>query len=273
MSRKKIFIISDATGQSGLHILRAAIVQFADAHAKMMVFHDIDTKPKLKKVLDQARADKALITFTFVKKEMRDYASEFCKKNHIVHHDILGPLINNLSAYLDQDPLETPTLLRKVDARYFKRIDAIEFTIGHDDGRGADRLHEADIVIVGLSRTSKTPTSFYLAQEGFKVANVPIVPGLPLPEELFKIDQHKIICLNIDPEVLQKVRKVRRSRWAGLDSSYSDPKNVFAEVEYIKELCKKNRNWTVVDTTNKSIEESAWEIIYNVFGDRHDELT
>ncbi len=265
---KKIFIISDATGQSGLNILRAARVQFEDASTKTMLYHDIDSRAKLKKVLDQAKSEKALIAFTFVKKEMRDYTSDYCVKNNIFHHDVLGPLITNLSSYLRMEPLETPTLLRKVDARYFRRIEAIEFTIGHDDGRGAERLSEADIVIVGLSRTSKTPTSFYLAQEGYKVANVPIVPGIPLPEELFEIDQHKIVCLNIEPEVLQKVRKVRQKH-SGLDDSYTDFKRIFAEVEFIQDLLKKNRNWKLIDTTNKSIEETAWEVIHHVFGEEH----
>ncbi|HEY6010065.1 MAG TPA: pyruvate, water dikinase regulatory protein [Nitrospirota bacterium] len=270
MHTKRIYIISDATGQSGLHILRAAIVQFERSRSKMMVFHDIDTKAGLKKILDQARADKALIAFTFVKKGMRDFASQYCLKNNIYHLDILGPLINNLSSYLEREPLETPTLLRKVDEQYFKRIDAIEYTLGHDDGRGAERLKEADIVLVGLSRTSKTPTSFYLAQEGYKVANVPIVPDIALPEELFEIDQHKIVCLNIDPEVLQKVRKVRQQH-SGLRPSYSDFKKVFAEVEYVRDLIRKHRDWIVIDTTNKSIEETAWEVIHHVFGDEHGE--
>lgn len=272
MTAKKIRIISDATGQSGLHILRAALVQFEHAHTKIMVFHDVDSKADLKKILEQARLDKALIAFTFVKKEMRDYASDFCLKNDMYHLDILGPLIHNLSAYLRLEPLETPTLLRKVDARYFKRIDAIEFAIGHDDGRGAERLHDADIVIVGLSRTSKTPTSFYLAQEGYKVANVPIVPGIPLPEELSKIDQHKVACLHVEPEVLQKVRTVRQKQ-SRLKPSYSDFRKIFAEVEYVRDLIKKHRNWKVIDTTNKSIEETAWEIIHAVFGDERDEYT
>jgi len=130
--------------------------------------------------------DKALIAFTFVRKEMRDYASAYCLKHTIYQLDILGPLINNLSAYLRLQPLETPTLLRKVDERYFKRIDAIEYTLGHDDGRGAERLKEADIVLVGLSRTSKTPTSFYLAQEGFKVANVPSFRKFPCRKSFSK---------------------------------------------------------------------------------------
>jgi regulator of PEP synthase PpsR (kinase-PPPase family) len=263
---KKIYILSDATGQSGLHIVRAAIVQFQQSRAKMMLFHDIDTTAGLKKVLDQAKAAKALIAFTFVKRDMRDFASMYCMKHDILHHDILGPLILNLSAYLKQEPLETPSLLRKVDERYFKRIDAIEYTLGHDDGRGAERLHEADIVLVGLSRTSKTPTSFYLAQEGYKVANVPIVPGIALPEELFEIDQHKVVCLNIDPDVLQKIRKVRQKN-SGLRPSYSDLRNVFAEVEYVWDLARKHRSWKVVDTTNKSVEETAWEIIHAVYGE------
>jgi regulator of PEP synthase PpsR (kinase-PPPase family) len=269
---KKIYILSDGTGQSGLHIVRAAIVQFERARTKMMLFHDIDTTAVLKKILDQAKAAKALIAFTFVKKEMRDYASMYCMKHEILHHDILGPLIFNLAAYLKQEPLETPSLLRRVDERYFKRIDAIEYTLGHDDGRGAERLHEADIVLVGLSRTSKTPTSFYLAQEGYKVANVPIVPGIALPEELFEIDQHKVVCLNIDPEVLHKIRKVRQKS-SKLRPSYSDLKNVFAEVEYVWDLARKHRSWKVVDTTNKSVEETAWEIIHAVFGEEHDEYS
>jgi len=263
---KKIYLLSDATGQSGLHIVRAAIVQFQQSRAKMMLFHDLDTTAALKKVLDQAKAAKALIAFTFVKKEMRDYASIYCMKHEILHHDILGPLIFNLSAFLKQEPLETPSLLRRVDERYFKRIDAIEYTLGHDDGRGAERLHEADIVLIGLSRTSKTPTSIYLAQEGYKVANVPIVPGIALPEELFEIDQHKVVCLNIDPDVLQKIRKVRQKN-SRLRPSYSDAKNVFAEVEYVWDLARKHRSWKVVDTTNKSVEETAWEIIHAVYGE------
>jgi regulator of PEP synthase PpsR (kinase-PPPase family) len=237
-----------------------------------MLFHDIDSTAKLKKVLDKARADKALVAFTFVKKEMRDYATAYCVKNKILHLDILGPLINNLASHLRLDPLETPSLLRKVDERYFKRIDAIEYTLGHDDGRDANRLADADIVIVGLSRTSKTPTSFFLAQEGYKVANVPIVPGIPLPDELFEIDQHKIVCLVIDPEVLQKIRRVRQEK-SSLPPGYSEFRKVFDECEYVLDLTRKHRIWKVVDTTNKSIEETAWEIIHHVFGDQHEEYS
>lgn len=268
MPRKKIFIISDATGQSGLHILRAAIVQFERANTKMRLFHNIDTEDALVEVLEQAKSAKALIAFTFVKKTMRDRTIAYCKKKNILHLDILGPIINTLSSYLSMSPLETPTLLRRMDERYFKRIDAIDYAIRHDDGRDASRLGDADIVIIGLSRTSKTPTSFYLAQEGYKVANIPIVPGIPLPEQLFKIDQNKVACLNMDPEVLQKIRKSRQKN-AGIESSYADFKKVFDEVEYVWELHKRNRNWKLIDTTSKSVEETAWEIIHHLYGNDH----
>jgi regulator of PEP synthase PpsR (kinase-PPPase family) len=270
MAAKHIFIISDATGQSDLHIVRAALVQFDQSKAKMSVYHDIDTKTGLKTVLDEARKAKALVAFTIVKKEMRDFANAYCLKHGVIHHDILGPLIFNLSDFLHLEPLETPSLLRKVDDRYFMRIDAIEFTLGHDDGRGVERLRDADLVIVGLSRSSKTPTSFYLAQQGYKVANVPVVPGIPLPGELDKIDQEKVVCLVIEPEVLQKVRQARQKR-TGVKSSYVDIRNIFSEVQHVDELIRKHRGWKVVDTTNKSIEETAWEIIHKVFGERHGE--
>ncbi len=268
---KKIFIVSDATGQSALHILRAALVQFKSARARMQLFHDIATKAALRKVLAEARDEEALLAYTFVKKEMRDQANEYCGKHGVPCLDILGPLINSLSAYFKREPLETPSLLRKVDESYFKRIDAIEYTLGHDDGRGAERLKEADIVIVGVSRSSKTPTSFFLAQEGYKVANVPIVPDIPLPDELFTIDQRKVVCLQIEPEVLQKVRAVRQKKF-GLQSSYTDLRKIFSECELIRELARKNQSWSVVDTTNKSVEETAWEIIHKVFGDEHHEV-
>ncbi len=270
MSIKTIYIISDATGQSGLHILRAALVQFEEARTKIMVYHDIDSRQGLRPLLDQAQEEKAMVAFTFVRKEMRDYASAACAKRKLIHLDILGPLIDNLSSYLRLEPLETPTLLRKADERYFKRIEAIEYTLAHDDGRDMARLGEADIVIIGLSRSSKTPTSFFLAQEGYKVANVPIIPDIPLPDELLAISQDKIVCLIIEPEVLQKIRQVRQKQ-SGLKPSYSDFKKVFAEVEYVRSLVRKHRQWKVIDTTNKSIEETTWEIIHYVFGDEHAE--
>ncbi len=262
---KKIYILSDATGQSGLDILKAALVQFENPQVKFTVFPKVESKTSISKILSQAKADHALVAFTLVKKGNREFITEYCVKNNIYHVDILGPLISNLSLYLKIEPLENPRLLRKVDERYFKRIEAIEFTINHDDGQRAQRLEEADIVILGLSRTSKTPTSFFLAQQGFKVANVPIVPNIPLPDEVFRIDQNKISCLVMEPDVLQKVRLARLGHYK-TDSSYTDLRTIYEETEYVEGLCRKHKLWKVINTTNRSVEETSREIIQAVFG-------
>lgn len=262
----KIFILSDGTGQSAIDIMRAALVQFKDQRVTFTVFSRVESREKVQEILRQAREKKAFVAFTFVKQSIRDYVHQYCVRYKLLHYDILGPVINGLSSYLGGSPLEEPTLLRKTDERYFQRIEAIEFSIVHDDGKSLERLDAADIIIVGLSRTSKTPTSFFLAQQGHKVVNIPITPPIPLPETLFETDQGKIICLKMQPEVLQKVRIARLHHVRAADNSYIDLKKIYDETEYVEELLKKHRQWKVVDTTNKSVEETAREIIEYVIG-------
>lgn len=262
---KKIFILSDATGQSAMDILRAVLVQFQNPQVKFTVYPKIDSKEKLKNVLEQALDECGFVAYTLVRKELRDYVKQFCRKSCISCFDIIGPPIHLLSKFLGQDSLENPTLLRKVDEKYFKRIEAIEFTLNHDDGKSAQEIFAADIVLIGLSRTSKTPTSFFLAQQGFKVLNIPIIPPIPLPKELYETDNNNIICLTMNPEVLQKVR-LARMRHYHASSDYTDLKKIFEEVEHVYSLCEKNRKWRIVDTTNKSVEETSREIISLLYG-------
>jgi regulator of PEP synthase PpsR (kinase-PPPase family) len=262
----KIFILSDGTGQSAIDIMRAALVQFRDHRVTFTVFSRVGSRDKVQEILIQAREKRAFVAFTFVKQSIRDFVHQYCVRYKILHYDILGPVIRGLSSYLGGASLEEPTLLRKTDERYFQRIEAIEFSIVHDDGKSLERLEAADIVIVGLSRTSKTPTSFFLAQQGYKVVNIPITPPLPLPDTLFETDQGKIVCLMMQPEVLQKVRIARLHHVRAVDNSYIDLKKIYDEIEYVEELLRKHRQWKVVDTTNKSVEETAREIIEYVIG-------
>ncbi len=248
-----------------MDILRAALVQFENPQIKFTVYPKIDSKDKLKNILEQARDECGFVAYTLVRKELRDFIRKFCKKNCVSYYDIIGPPIETLSEFFGQRPLENPTLLRKVDEKYFKRIEAIEFTLGHDDGKSVQGIFSADIVLVGLSRTSKTPTSFFLAQQGFKVINIPIVPHIPFPKELYEIDQNKVICLTMNPEVLQKVRLARMRHYI-TSSSYTDIRKIFEEVEFVYSLCDKNRKWKIVDTTNKSVEETSREIISLMYG-------
>lgn len=262
---KKIFILSDATGQSAMDILRASLVQFENPQIKFTVYPKLDSKEKLKTILEQAREEDGFVAYTLVRKELRDYINRFCKKNCLAYYDIIGPPIASLTKFLGLPAMENPTLLRKVDEKYFKRIEAIEFTLSHDDGKSTQGIFSADIVLVGLSRTSKTPTSFFLAQQGFKVINIPIVPSIALPKEIYQADQTKIICLTMNPEVLQKVRLSRMKHYH-TDSSYTDIRKIFEEVEDVYSLCAKNRKWKIVDTTNKSVEETSREIISLLYG-------
>lgn len=262
---ERIYIISDGTGQSAMSMMRAALLQFDKPDVKFTVYSMIDREDQLVSILDNAKVDDSFIAHTMATKSFRKIIRKYCKDNDLKSVDLLGPPLEYLEVYLGKPQLERPGMLRKVDEKYFKRIEAMEFTLTHDDGKSMKGIHEADLVILGLSRTSKTPTSFFLAQQGFKVINIPLVPEIPIQEEVFTIEQHKVVLLVMDPEVLQKVRSARLRHYK-TTSKYNNINNIFAEVEFCYELVRKNRKWSMVDTTNKSIEETAREILLTVYG-------
>jgi len=262
---KRVYIISDSTGQSAVNIMRAVMLQFEDPNVKFTIYSRVETLEKLKSVLEAAKVDEGFIAFTIVKADLRAFVHEYCHQHSMLHFDILGPPLKKMTEYLGFSPHENAGALRKTDEKYFKRIDAIEFTIQHDDGKVTQKLDKADIVILGLSRTSKTPTSFFLAQQGFKVVNIPLVPEIPIPEDVYDVDQKKVVLLIMDPEVLQKVRSARLKHYR-TRSNYNDIKKIFEEVEFCYDLIRRNRKWHIIDTTNKSIEETSREIIHAVYG-------
>lgn len=262
---KKIYIVSDGTGHSAINILRACLIQFDEHNARLSIYSKIDSEEKIINVVNKISREDSFVAFTMAKKSLRQLMHEVCHSRGIPHHDILGPPVEKLQNFLGKIPKENPNLLRKVDSKYFKRIEAVEFCINHDDGKSLKRIDEADIILLGLSRTSKTPTSFFLGQQGFKVINIPIVPEVELPKEIFEVDQNKVVCLIMEPEVLQKVRLARLKHYK-TSSRYTDLKKIFEEVEMVYDLVSRNRSWHVVDTTNKSVEETAREIILKVYG-------
>jgi regulator of PEP synthase PpsR (kinase-PPPase family) len=261
----RIYIVSDGTGQSAMSIMRAALLQFGKPDVKFTVYSMIDREDQLVSILNNAKIDSSFVAYTMVTREYRKLIKRYCDENGLMSVDLIGPPLDQLEGYLGKGQLEQPGLLRKVDEKYFKRIEAMEFTLTHDDGKTVKGIQEADLVILGLSRTSKTPTSFFLAQQGFKVVNIPLVPEIAIPEEVYSIEQHKIVLLVMDPEVLQKVRSARLRHYK-TTSNYNNLPKIFAEVEFCYELIRKNRKWSMIDTTNKSIEETAREIIHTVYG-------
>jgi len=241
------------------------MIQFDVPASSLQVFSKMENPERIKGILDQAREAGAFVFFTIAKQDIRTLVHETCEQQRLMHHDILGPPIEKLAQYLGSPPKEDANLLRRVDSKYFERIDAIEFTMKYDDGQDVNRVFEADVIILGLSRTSKTPTSYYLAQQGYKVVNIPLTLETPIPAEVYKVDQNRIVCLTMDAEVLQKVRNARVKHYR-TRSNYTDLMRIFNEMEMVHELIRKNRLWHKVDTTNKSVEETAREIIGMAFG-------
>jgi len=256
-----LFIMSDGTGETADLIIKAALVQYTSIDLRIIRYKNVRTEPQVTAIFEEAREKKGVVVYTMVTKPLRDFVEKAAQSAMVPAVDLLGPLLSLLSQFLTQNQKGEPGLFHQVNESYFKRIEAIEFTVKHDDGRFPDNLEMADIILVGLSRTSKTPLSIYLSYKGLKVANVPVVRGIPLPERLFQTDQRKIVGLIIEPEALVRIRRERLLKM-GEDphSSYADPLHVQEEIDYCKGLFRQHRRWPVFDVTNKALEETAAEI-------------
>jgi [pyruvate, water dikinase]-phosphate phosphotransferase / [pyruvate, water dikinase] kinase len=264
MSREggTIIVVSDGTGETAATIIRAALVQFSDRQVNLVRCKNVRTQEQVEAIIEEARTRNAAVVYTVVNKSLRDCIQDTCDRGGVPHLDLFGPLLGMLSHYFVADKKQmTPGLLRAVDEKYFRRIDAIEYTVKHDDGKELSGLSKADIILVGISRTSKTPLSVFLSHKGWKVANVPIVLGVPPPKELFEVDQKKVVALTIDLEKLARIRANRLQKLGqDLTSDYASDMHISRELEYANELYSKNRRWPVFDVTEKALEETATEI-------------
>lgn len=263
-----VFILSDGTGITGEKVVRAAFRQFKGHLVHLKVFPHVTEVQDLNALFRKARHVGALVVTTLVTSDMRVAAEKMATDMNIRHLDLLGHLIHELEGFLDQESVGVPGTLHTADDSYFRRIEAVEFTVKLDDGKVPKMLHQADLILVGVSRTSKTPLSTFLAHKGLKVANVPIVLDRPPPSELFEVDQGRIFALTIDPSVL---REIRASRLATLrmapTTNYGDQDYILAEIEYADDLYLGNPDWPVLDVTNRAIEETAARIL-RIFQDR-----
>jgi regulator of PEP synthase PpsR (kinase-PPPase family) len=264
MNKKmKIIVISDGTGSTATGISKAALAQFKDCNVYFTRYKNVRTKEQIDAIFTEAAIHHDMIIHTIVSGELREHIAEVARKKHVRSLDLMGPVITALSNFFDQEPLSEPGLLHQVNEEYFNRVAAMEFTLNHDDGKNLNSLHLADVILVGISRTSKTPLSIFLSLHGIKVVNVPIIPGAPLPEELFQVDQRKIIALTIDPHALTEIRQNRLSRLGAAKHTgdYADDGKVMDELEWSTKLFKENKRWPVFNVTNKALEETAADIM------------
>ena len=270
MERQPIYVLSGGSGETAQRMVQAALTQFAKGESSALVrrFQNVRSQVDFDRILQMAAEKRAILVHTTVSREMRDYIELRCAELRLTHVDLFGNLLDTMSLYLRERPEEQAGSFHAVDDKYFRRIEAIEFALKFDDGIDMTGLPAADIVLVGISRTSKTPLSMYLAMEGFKVMNVPLVPGVPMPPELKDIPQGRIVGLTIQPDRLQEIRAYRLQRLGatGTADSYSDLGRILDELAYADGIFKLHRRWPVLDVTGRSIEETAGLVLDRVLG-------
>ncbi len=258
---KPIFVVSDATAETAERTVRAALVQFRGLDPALRIFSMVRRDERLTEIAELAASAGALVVYTIVNTDQRELLWRRCEELGVERVDLIAPLMTTLGNFLGGAPAGVPGLPRLNDD-YFRRIEAVEFAVKHDDGQSLGRLAEAEIVLVGVSRTSKTPLSTYLAQKGYKVANVPLVLGLPIPRELEYIDQHRIFGLTID---IASLIRIRRSRLKALnmpvDTDYARRDHILKELNYARDLFRRHSHWPVIDVSMKAIEETASVIL------------
>lgn len=266
MKMLNLFIVSDSIGETGELVARAAVSQFRPGlqHTKLKRFTHIDSMDHIKEITALAKEQNASILYTLVQQEMREAIVKYCKEYELECVDLIGPVINLLEKKLEEKSFEEPGLVRKLDEDYFKKIEAVEFAVKYDDGRDPRGLLQADIVLIGVSRTSKTPLSQYLANKRFKVANVPLVPEVEPPEELFQIDPSKCFGLIITPDKLNSIRRERLIA-IGLkdDASYAKVERINEEIAHFQKVVDRI-GCRVIDVTNRAVEETANLVITQI---------
>lgn len=256
-----LHLVSDATGETLTTIAKAASVQYAQVRPIEHMHPLVRTTRQLKRVLQEIEQAPGIVLYTIVNRDLMEELERRCRELKVPCLHVLQPIMQVFESYLGAPATPTVAGQHVLDADYFRRIDALNFTMAHDDGRLPDDLNTADIILLGISRTSKTPTSIYLAQRGYKTANLPLVPALPLPEALSGPHRAFVVCLVASPDRISEIRRNRALLMSDRDlDDYVDRSLIASEIAYSRKICAQH-GWPVIDVTRKSIEESAATII------------
>jgi regulator of PEP synthase PpsR (kinase-PPPase family) len=265
--RLHLHLVSDSTGETLESVAKAGLAQFEGVETIKHFWPLVRSKGHLDRVLQDIARRPGLVLFTLVNGEVRSHLEDRCRAMGLPTVAALDPVIEGLQSVLGQQAAARPGRQHKMDDAYFRRVAAIDYTMNHDDGQHSDNWEEADIVLVGVSRTSKTPTSIYLANRGYKTANLPLVPSSPPPDVLFRLQRPLIVGLTTNPDRLVQVRRNRLlSLSQAPDTDYVDMEQVTKEVAIARRLFADN-GWPVIDVTRRSIEETAAAII-NLLNER-----
>lgn len=253
----KVYVVSDSIGETAEMVARATAEQFRDINYEIKKYPFINNEEQIKELIDDAAESSSIIVFTTVLQNLREMIISECKRNKLPYIDVMDPLLNKFEEFLGTKPANEPGIIHRLDEKYFKRVEAVEFAVKYDDGKDPRGVLKADIVLIGVSRTSKTPLSMYLANKNIKVANIPLVPEVPIPEELFTISTKKIVGLTTNPIKLNEIRQERLKALGLSDmASYANVERILEELEYSDKLMKRLK-CPVINVSNKAVEETA----------------
>ena len=256
-----IYAVSDSIGETAESVVKATVSQFSEEKFDVTRIPYVKDKAQIDKIIAEAAQHKAVICHTIVSPELREHIADKALAMDVQVVDVLGPMIKSVEKATGMLPKNQAGLIHSLDHEYFKRVEAVEFAVKYDDGKNPMGLLKADVVIIGVSRTSKTPLSMYLAHKRIKVANVPLVPELAPPEELFKVPPHKVVGLLIDPFKLNEIRAERLKTMGLSDSAvYADMKRIGEELEYAKGIMRRI-HCPIINVANRAIEETAGIIL------------
>jgi len=256
-----IYIVSDSIGETAELVARAAASQFNHGGVEIRRIPYVSDPEEIPEIVEEASAFNSIIAYTVVVAELKERIVREAAKYGIPTVDIMTPMIDALSTVIDRPPRMEPGLVRRMDEEYFRKVEAIEFAVKYDDGKDSRGILRADIVVIGVSRTSKTPLCMYLAHKGIKTANVPLVPEVSPPEEIFALPPHRLIGLIIQPRQLNEIRR-ERLKTLGLASNadYATMERILKELEYAEKIMKK-AGCSIIDVTNKAVEETASRVL------------
>ncbi len=262
-----VFVVSDATGGTAERMARSALAQFADAPVRFVRRTQVRTPQQVRAALQEAAGQNSVVFHTLVSEDLRRLMLDEARLHGVDCLDMMGPLLDRLSRRLGLVPQEKPGLFRQLEEAKEREIEAVAFAFHHDDGQNTGDLQRAEIVLVGVSRTMKTPTMLYLAYRGWFAANVPLVPGVPLPAPLLAVPRQRVFCLALTPERLRQLRCTRAVKEGIPLEPYASPEQVQRELAFAEDLCRTYR-WRPIDVTGKSVEEVAREITLLLSGSR-----
>ncbi|MCK6458295.1 MAG: kinase/pyrophosphorylase [Planctomycetes bacterium] len=261
--RRSIYVISDSTGETGAKVVQAALLQFRHEQVRLRIVSNMRDPAALAETIDRAAGEGALVVYTLVNAEQRVGLLNRAAQYGVQAVDLMGPLMARIGAWLHESPVSQPGLLHRMDAEYFRRIEALEFTVKNDDGQNPKNFVHADIVVVGVSRTSKTPVCAHLAQRGYKAANLPLVLDVKPPPEIDLVEPRRVFALHITPRALFEIRRTRLAAMGVEVSSegYADLPHIQRELAWARDIVRAHAGWTTIDVTNRAIEETATEIL------------